>query len=361
MSTLPITRDAAASAQASYLSNAWYAAGWASDLGDALVGRKFLDLPVLLYRNGAGKAIAIGDRCPHRFAPLHCGKKLAETIECGYHGVQFDERGVAVVVPGEKERIAANMRVPSYPLDERDGVLWIWPGTDAPDYGAIPDLSDRLSSPAFCHVTGSMRIRANYELLLDNLIDPSHGQFLHGELLKRDGFFDVPHEVRQEGTTVSSERVIRNTDSPAAYAQWLPDPSVAVDWWTRAQWDPPGVFRLDNGVTPTGSPRENGVRRCGVHLVTPETATSSHYFFAAVRNYQLGDARADEASRTWQHTVFDTQDRPMLEAVQEMMGTTDFASLHPVLVAEDQPAMRIRSTMRRLIERESTVRTAATR
>jgi phenylpropionate dioxygenase-like ring-hydroxylating dioxygenase large terminal subunit len=335
-----------------YLLNTWYAAGWASDLGDDLVGRMLLDLPVLLYRDANGKAIAVGDRCPHRFAPLHCGHKVDGAIECGYHGVRFNERGDCVLVPGEPERVARNMRIPAYPLEERDGVLWIWLGAAAPDYAALPDLSDRLSSPQYCHVTGSMTIRANYELLLDNLIDPSHGQFLHGALLKREGFFEVPHEVRQDGATVSSERFIRNTAAPAAYAPYLADADAAVDWWTRAQWDPPGTFRLDNGVTPAGQDRDAGVRRCGVHLVTPETATSSHYFFAAVRNYRLGDREADEASRTWQHTVFNEQDRPMLEAVQQMMGAAEFTSLHPVLVAGDQPAMRIRSTMRKLIQEE---------
>ncbi len=337
-----------------YLFNTWYAASWASDLGDELAGRTFLDLPVLLYRDAGGKAIAVGDRCPHRFAPLHCGRKVDGAIECGYHGVRFNERGECVLVPGEPERVARNMRIPVYPLEERDGVLWIWLGAAEPDYTLLPDLSDRLSNPRFCHVTGSMNVRANYELLLDNLIDPSHGQFLHGALLKRDGFFDVPHEVRQDGLTVSSERFIRDTVAPAAYAPYLANADAGVDWWTRAQWDPPGTFRLDNGVTPAGQDRDAGVRRCGVHLVTPETATSSHYLYAAVRNYRLGDRAADEASRTWQHTVFNEQDRPMLEAVQQMMGTAEFTSLHPVLVAGDQPAMRIRSTMRRLIQEEAT-------
>lgn len=332
-----------------FLLNSWYAAAWSNELHDQLLQRTLLELPVLLYRDPAGDAVAIGNRCPHRFAPLGRGRLVAGTVECGYHGMRFAASGACVFIPGEEGRIAANLRVPAYATEERDGIIWIWLGSGTPDRARIPDLSDRLASPAFCHVTGSMLVRANYELLADNLIDPSHGQFLHGALLKRDGFFDVPHVVRQEGTTISSERVIPDVEAPAAYAPYLPDPSARVDWFTRAQWDPPGIFRLDNGVTPVGKSRDEGVRRCGVHLLTPETETSTHYFYAAVRNYLLGDAKADEASRVWQHTVFDEQDRPMLEAIQEMMGTQSFASLHPALVSADQPAMRIRATMRRLI------------
>jgi len=338
----------------SFLFHAWYAAAWSDELTDGLLGRRILDLPVLLLRDRDGAPVAVGDRCPHRFAPLHRGRVVDGVVECAYHGIRFDGAGACVAIPGaDGQPPPKNMRLPTYPLVERDGVIWIWPSAEPPELGLVPDLREPLRNPSFCAVTGHMRVGANYELLADNLIDPSHGQFLHGSLLRREGFFDVPHEVRQEGMTVSSERVIRDVAAPAAYAPYLPDPSARVDWFTRAQWDPPGIFRLDNGVTPVGHPRDEGVRRCGVHLITPETTTSTHYFYSAVRNYLLGDAATDEASRTWQRTVFEEQDRPMLEAVQEMMGTPDFASLHPVLVATDQPATRIRAIMRRLIaERE---------
>jgi len=333
-----------------FLRNTWYAAAWSSELGTELLGRTIVDLPVLLYRDDAGVATALGNRCPHRFAPLERGRLVDGTIECGYHGMRFDASGACVLIPSENGTISPHLRVPNYPLEERDGIVWIWPGERPADDSLVPDLSDRLSSPRFRAVTGSMMVKASYELLADNLIDPSHGQFLHGTVLKRDGFFDAPHEVRQDGSTISSERVIRNVAAPAAYAPYLADANAPVDWFTRAQWDPPGIFRLDNGVTPAGKTRDDGVRRCGVHLLTPATATSTNYFFAAVRNYLLEDAKTDEASLNWQRTIFEEQDAPMIEAVQQMMGDADFASLHPVLVSIDQPGMRIRNTMRRLIE-----------
>jgi phenylpropionate dioxygenase-like ring-hydroxylating dioxygenase large terminal subunit len=336
-----------------FLRNTWYAAAWSTDLRESqLIGRTIVDLPILLYRDAAGTARAIGNRCPHRFAPLDRGRLVDGVIECGYHGIRFDRSGTCVLIPGEDGRAAANMQVPAYSVEERDEIVWIWTGEGPADAARLPDVSDRLANPKFAYVTGSTHVKASYELLADNLIDPSHGQFLHGKMLKREGFFDAPHEVRQEGSTISSERVIRDVEAPAAYAPYLSDRNARVDWFTRAQWDPPGIFRLDNGVTPSGRSRDEGVRRSGLHLLTPETATTTHYFYAAVRNYLLDDPKANEASLQWQHTVFEEQDKPMLEAVQSMVGTEDFASLHPVLVAIDQPAMRIRSIMRRLIAEE---------
>ena len=40
-----------------FLMNTWYAAAWSSELGDRLVGRTILNLPVLLYRDAAGTAL----------------------------------------------------------------------------------------------------------------------------------------------------------------------------------------------------------------------------------------------------------------------------------------------------------------
>jgi len=51
-----------------------------------------------LFRGPMGEVIALEDRCPHRFSPLSMGKITAQcTIECGYHGLQFDGSGTCVV------------------------------------------------------------------------------------------------------------------------------------------------------------------------------------------------------------------------------------------------------------------------
>ena len=60
-----------------YLHNAWYVAAWADELaGGKIIGRTFLNEPVVIYREGNGKLVALDDRCPHRFAPLSMGQVL---------------------------------------------------------------------------------------------------------------------------------------------------------------------------------------------------------------------------------------------------------------------------------------------
>jgi phenylpropionate dioxygenase-like ring-hydroxylating dioxygenase large terminal subunit len=340
-----------------FLRDIWYPAGWASELNDQLLGRTLLDQMVLLFRDANGTARAIGGRCPHRFAPLHLGTKFGDAVECAYHGFRFDGTGRCVLVPDEEGPIPGGMRVPGYPLVERDRVLWIWFGdVDKADPALIPDLSERLSNPKYVALTGTIVIKANYELVADNLIDARHGQFLHASVLKGSGFYEAPHEITHEGHTVQINRLIKNTTAPSTYARFLPDPTIPVDWFTTTRWDPPGIFQLDNGCTPAGCDRDAGVRRPGVHLLCPETETSTHYFYASVRNYNLDDPVADEASREWQRIVFEEQDKVMLEAVQQAMGTTDFLSLHPVLLRADNTATRLRNTMRELLRKEEASR-----
>ena len=66
------------------LRNTWYVAAWPDEIGsDTLLGRTILNQPVLMFRKGDGTPAAIGDRCPHRFAPTR-GLDLALGLRRSY-------------------------------------------------------------------------------------------------------------------------------------------------------------------------------------------------------------------------------------------------------------------------------------
>ena len=50
--------------------------------------------------------------------------------------------------------------------------------------------------------------------------------------------------------------------------------------------------------------------------------------------------------------AFKEQDQPMLEAVQDRMGTSDLMSLKPVILTPDNLAMRARRIITRLREQD---------
>jgi phenylpropionate dioxygenase-like ring-hydroxylating dioxygenase large terminal subunit len=105
-----------------YLLNTWYVACWAHDVTDELYARTLFEQPVLIYRKRDGVAVAIADRCPHRFAPLSMGRLVGDNVQCGYHGLEFDGSGACVKNPHGKAMPAA-CKVRSYPLEERYGIL----------------------------------------------------------------------------------------------------------------------------------------------------------------------------------------------------------------------------------------------
>lgn len=89
-----------------FLLNAWYVAALSTDIGpEALFHRKLLDTSVMMYRKLDGTAVAVHDRCPHRFAPLHLGKRDGDDVACVYHGLRFNAEGQCTHNPHGDGRI----------------------------------------------------------------------------------------------------------------------------------------------------------------------------------------------------------------------------------------------------------------
>ncbi len=334
-----------------YLKNSWYAAAWADEVSRTLFGRKILGESVLLYRKLDGTAVAIADRCPHRFAPLHLGQLKGDEVQCGYHGLQFDARGRCTLNPHGDKKIPQAARVRAYPLVEKFGLVWIWTGDiDLADESKIADYS-HLVEPSHKTLKGHMMIDSNYQLMTDNLMDASHANYVHSNIIGTDAFLNAKHEVIQEGRTVHSNYWIPNADIPRSFVEYLKGVEF-VDWWIDFQWDAPCMLKNRNGITPVGSSRNEGKEKIGTHLLTPETATTTHYFYGHTRNFDLDNKKIDEQMRNWQKVAFGEQDAPMIHAAQEEMGTIDLMSLNPVLLQIDAAAMRCRRLLSKLIDEE---------
>lgn len=336
-----------------YLKNAWYAAAWSTEVTRELMTKTFLDEPVLLYRKLNGEAVAIGNRCPHRFAPLHMGRLFGDVVECGYHGLSFDRTGSCVSNPHGDGRIPAAALVKAYPLEEKHGLLWIWMGSPhLADPAAIPNF-DYLDAEGRRTISGHMMTASNYQLIIDNLMDLSHTPYLHAPQQSVDGLVQASHKVSQEGNSVNSERMVKTTTAPASLGRFMDDPKTPVDYWLNIRWHPPGACQLEAGIKPVEGAAGPSFRRLGTHLVTPETATTSHYFYALTRDFALDDAGADAQTKEWQRIGFHEQDKPMLVAVQKMMGTYALESLSPVLLTSDAAAMRVRRVFKQMLADEA--------
>jgi len=81
-----------------FLKNTWYVAAWSHEIGvDGMLARTIVRVPVLLWRDSAGKVVALDDRCCHRAAPLSKGRREGDNIRCMYHGLLFDPDGIVEI------------------------------------------------------------------------------------------------------------------------------------------------------------------------------------------------------------------------------------------------------------------------
>ena len=335
-----------------FLRNAWYVAAWSFEVTDEMFPRRLLGEPVLIYRTKNGEPAAVQDRCPHRFAPLHLGRIRGDNVECGYHGLQFDRSGACVHNPHGNHVIPKACRIRAYPIVERYGVLWLWAGD--PEHADPSTISDfgYLVEAGRKTVHGSILVRANYELINDNLMDASHTQYVHMDLLGTDAFARSKHEVTQDGETVHSNYVIPDSEIPTAYKDYFADQSQRVDYAVNFRWQPTSLVRNSVTLTPPAGTEGQRIERTGSHFMTPETETTTHYFFSHTRNFDLADPRVDARIRRWQQSGLTEQDGSMIEAVQKEMGASRFDELRPVLLSIDTAAVRVRRVLAKLITAE---------
>ncbi len=340
-----------------FLRNTWYPILWSSDLAaDALVARVALDEPIMLFRRDDGTPAAIADMCSHRFAPLHLGKRCgSDRIRCGYHGLEFDATGACVRNPFGDGRIPADASVRAYPLAERHQIIWLWMGARAPDPSLIPDFSIFDNpQPGTLTKFDSITMAANYELIVDNLMDLSHTAFLHDGLLGNDSMTRGTIDIRQDGNTVYVSRFNRDVPAVKVYDLLFRQDGKPIDFWDTMRWDAPGSFLLDTGVHAPGETKAKGTGIYAVHLLTPETSRSTNYLFSAVRQgVENGQPPTPEIAATigeYRRHIFQSQDAMMIEAQQRQLDRYPEKTAHGALFSIDAGPARYKRVLRALLD-----------
>lgn len=338
------------------LKNAWYVGAWAVEVpAGQLLSRRLLGEHVVFYRDAEGTAVALADKCPHRFAPLSMGKLVGSELQCTYHGLRFDATGRCTANPHGDGSIPKQATVRAYPVQERYGALWIWMGDPALADPTVIPVFDFLVAEHWATGTGYLMVESHYELETDNILDLSHIEYLH-PLFAGEGVSRGEFECLQEGNTVWSKRMIRGDDPhPYVRESFRIPADQLVDRWLDVRWDAPATMALWTGAVPAGTPRNDFVNVPTAHLMTPESDTRTHYFYAMavsravpgaeeICSRYLGDLRAP----------FECEDKPVLEAVQRRMADSDLLALNPVLLPGDASGIRARRILKKMIEAQAT-------
>ncbi len=282
-----------------WLRNCWYVIAWDHEIPPADSGELFtrtvLGEPVLVLRTEGGRLAALEDRCCHRLAPLSKGRREADCVRCGYHGLKFDPTGQCVEAPGI-QIVPPKARVRSYPVVSHNNWVFVWMGdTDKADPCLLPD-NFSCTDPDWRHKRGYMHYDTPYLLICDNLLDFSHLSYVHEKTLGGSTAIAqaVPEIEKITGPGQQGIKVTRhvpNVPAPPYYRKMRSFDS-AVDRWFIYEFQLPGTLLMHSGGRPVVDPpgdMSNAVRLHSCQTLTPETETTTHYFFQQSHPADQGD------------------------------------------------------------------------
>ena len=334
-----------------FIRNEWYAAAWAAEVGSRPLARRILGEDVVLYRTAKGTPAALTDRCAHRFAPLSMGTVQGDHLVCGYHGVGYDCSGQCVRVPGQ-ERIPPGLRVRSYPVAEKFGLVWVWPGDpDRASHTKLIDIPQFAEDALSC---GYHRFESNYLNIADNLLDPAHTSYVHRGTIGNAAAEDIPVQAEESGDVVVAGRWI-NDSPPVPIIQRFARPKGNVDRWQLYYLKVPCTSWVDFGALDAGLPHTDeekaraAFRVLSYAMLTPESERSTHYFWFQIRNFARGDEAVTREFVDLYRRTFD-EDQVLLEAIQRIEDRP--SGPKPVRIASDGGLVRMRRILERRLEEE---------
>ena len=341
-----------------FLLNQWYVAAKAKELTAEPLGRVICGEPVVMFRREDGTAAALDDRCPHRHYALSSGRIVGNDIECGYHGLRFNGAGTCTHMPAQKN-IPAGFVVRAYPVVEKSGLVYIWPGAAAKaDAALIPDFFENVA-PGWRPVDGYRHVEANYQLVIDNLLDLTHLTFVHPTTLAGPGIQENPLVVTVEGDQVKARREMRGVD-PAPIFHVMRRFDGKIDRFQNITFTPPNHVHIRIEASPAGAVDDPDlVHHVVLNHLTPETERTTHYFWSVSRRMKLDDAEVSHRLYEMNRAAFE-EDATVLKRQQQMIdryarGVGDNSG--PVLT--NLEADKALSAARRIIRRKHDEEAAA--
>ena len=336
-----------------FLRNYWYVAASDAEIGRTPLSRVILGEPIVFFRTEQGTPVAFEDRCPHRQLPLSMGRLIGDELQCRYHGLRFGTDGRCVHIPGQ-DRIPQAAKARTYPVVERYHWVWIWMGDPAlADPAAITDFH-WLDDPEWGAKTSYLHVKANWQLVVDNLLDLTHLAFVHETTIGNLALAEhAKVNVTRAPNNVVVTRWIIDQDPPPTF-QKVGGFTGKVDRWQIIDFVPPAFLRLDVGATPTGTGAPEGKRVGGINMrnlnaITPETETTSHYFWGQAHDF---DVKNTETT----NKIFEQIRTAFLEDVDVFSGQQRNLDLMPnspqLDIAADAGALQARRILARLHDEE---------
>ncbi len=215
-----LTRSGPGTPGGEVLRSYWQPAALAEELsGDRpVVPVHLLGEELVLFRDELDRLGLIGRFCPHRGVDLSFGRLEDGGLRCPFHGWLLDVEGTCLETPAEPLGSTFHTRVShnSYPVVERNGIIWAWLGEGQPP--ELPGLD--------CFVAPQQQVFAfkgmwdcNWLQAHEVGIDPVHAAFLHRFLDDEDEIYGQQFRDTVAGTGITVAKLMREASAPTITAE----------------------------------------------------------------------------------------------------------------------------------------------
>jgi phenylpropionate dioxygenase-like ring-hydroxylating dioxygenase large terminal subunit len=135
---------------------------------------------IALYRGTDGLLRAIENRCAHRQLKLSLGEVTDCALTCAYHGWSYAPDGRLAAIPHDLfGRPFPSVRLRTYPVRVRYGLVWLYPGDPAlADRRPLPEIPELEGPRPWACIPLDFLWRAHHSLIIDNVSDFTHA-WLH--------------------------------------------------------------------------------------------------------------------------------------------------------------------------------------
>ncbi len=212
-----ITRIEPGTAAGKVMRQYWLPAALSDELktNRPVVPVRLLGEDLVLFRAGDGDLGLLHRQCPHRGADLCFGRLEDDGLRCPFHGWKYAVDGQCLEQPAEPmdSTLARKIKTTSYPLIERNGIVFAFLGDGEPPIFPAFDCFEAPDSHVFAF---KGLWQCNWLQALEVGIDPAHASFLHRFLQDEDPAEQYGKQFRDK--SVDSEltitEVLRHYDRP---------------------------------------------------------------------------------------------------------------------------------------------------
>jgi vanillate O-demethylase monooxygenase subunit len=213
-----------------------------------------------------------------------------------------------------------------------------------------------MTDPAWTTCTGYHHVAANYQLLNDNLLDLSHESYVHDDTIGNDAVAEAPVSVTTRDGKLHVHRDMLDCEAPPFYVK-ATGFTMRINRWHTTIFTPPSFCLIENGSYPASGTKDEALERRIMNLMTPETESSSHYFWGIARAYKLDDKALTQYIQEQIYYTFD-QDKVLLEAQQKRLDIGKTGAF-PMALRTDGGPIQARRLVQQTLDAEAALATDA--